>query len=266
VGGIGGVARWALAAAGAAVLLTAAAPTTGRADVTQEGTLRVAFAGQLSPRSLPRTGQASVAVSLSGQITTTDHSAPPQLRTITMAINRHGRLNPTGLPRCHFHQIQPASTLEAREACADSLVGTGSFQANVALPDQSPFPSNGKVLAFNGVLHGRPVVYAHIFGTKPLPISQVIAFHIHRIDGTYRVVLTAELPSVAAEWGYVSGLNLTLERRFRYHGSVHSYLSAGCPAPKGFNAAVYPFARASFGFDDGRTLRSDLIRSCRVRR
>jgi hypothetical protein len=27
-------------------------------------------------------------------------------QTITMAINRHGRLNPTCLPRCHYHQIQ----------------------------------------------------------------------------------------------------------------------------------------------------------------
>ncbi len=77
-------------------------------DVTQQGTLRVKFAGKLSPDRLPRTGLAPVAVSLSGQITTSDHSTPPQLSTITTAINRHGRLNPTGLPRCHYHQIQPA--------------------------------------------------------------------------------------------------------------------------------------------------------------
>lgn len=256
--------RAALTTAGVAILAVTAATAT-QATVTQQGTLRVAFAGQLSPNRLPRTGLAPVAVSLSGQITTTDRSAPPQLRTITMAINRHGRLNPTGLPRCHFHQIQPASTAEAREACASSLVGTGSFQANVALPDQSPFPSNGRVLAFNGTLHGAPVIYAHIYGTEPVPISQLITFRIRRIEGTYRVVLAAALPRVAAEWGYVSGLRLTLKRTFPYHGSIHSYISAGCPAPKGFNAAVYPFARAAFGFDDGRTLHSSLTRSCRVR-
>ncbi len=181
-----------------------------------------------------------------------------------MAINRHGRLNPTGLQRCHYHQIQPASTREALQACRRSLVGVGGFQANVALPDQSPFPSDGKVLAFNGVLHGRPVIYAHIYGTKPVPISQLIPFRIHRIEGTYRVVLSAELPRVAANWGYVSGLSLTLRRTFRYRGRIRSYLSAGCPAPAGFDAAAYPFARASFGFDNGRTLRSNLIRRCKV--
>ena len=33
---------------------------------------------------------------------------------------------------------------------------------------------------------------------KPVPISQLIVFRIHRIEGTYRVVLSAELPRVAA--------------------------------------------------------------------
>ena len=251
-----------LAAALAAVLLAAA---SSQATITQQGTLRVDFGGRIEPRSLPRGGLAPIAVSLSGQVSTTDESAPPQLRTITMAINRHGRLDPIGLPRCRYHQIQPASSAEAREACAASLVGTGTFQANVALPDQSPFPSNGRVLAFNGALHGRPVIYAHIYGTEPVPISQLIAFHIHRIAGSYRVVLSATLPRVAAEWGYVSGLSLTLKRTYRYRGRIRSYLSAGCPAPSGFDTAVYPFARASFGFDNGRTLHSTLTRSCTVR-
>lgn len=249
----------------AALLIAIASVAASTADTTQQGTLRVKFGGHLSPTRLPRTGLAPVAVALSGDITTTDHSTPPQLQTITMAINRHGRLNPTGLPRCHYHQIQPASTGEARAACSDALVGTGSFRANVALPDQSPFPSNGRVLAFNGVLHGRPVIYAHIYGTTPVPISQLVVFRIHRVEGTFRVVLSAQLPQVAAAWGYVSGLSLTLKRTFRYHGRAHSYLAAGCPAPKGFNSAIYPFARASFGFEDGRTLHSRLTRTCKVR-
>jgi hypothetical protein len=259
------VAKRGLATVSTVALFAGALAVSSPAAITQQGTLRVDFAGSLSPTRLPRTGLAPVAVSLSGRITTTDRSAPPQLERITMAINRYGRLDPTGLARCHYHQIQPASTKEAREACADALIGSGSFEANVALPDQSPFPSNGRVLAFNGVLHGEPVIYAHIYGTKPVPISQLVPFRIHRIKGTFRVVLSAELPRVAADWGYVSGLSLTLRRTYRYRGEARSYLSAGCPAPSGFDAAVYSFARAAFGFDDGRVLRSKLTRTCRVR-
>jgi hypothetical protein len=259
------VARRLSAAIVAALLVAGVSVAVSIADITQQGTLRVKFAGKLSPDRLPRTGLAPVAVSLSGDISTSDNSTPPQLQQITMAINRYGRLNSHGLPRCRYHQIQPASTGEARAACRSSLVGRGHFDANVVLPDQSPFPSDGRVLAFNGVQRGHPVIFAHIYGTKPVPTSQLIVFRIRRIEGTYRVVLTAELPRVAADWGYVSGLSLNLRRTYRHRGRIRSYLSAGCPAPRGFGGATYRFARASFAFEDGRTLRSVLTRSCKVR-
>ncbi len=236
-----------------------------QAEVAQQGNLRVSFQGKVAPHALPRVGTAPVSVSLSGAIKTTDGTAPPQLRTVTLAINRNGRLDYQGLPRCNFHQIQPATTAEAKEACRKSLVGTGSFEAHVALPEQSPFPSKGQVLAFNGNLHGRPVIYAHIFGTEPLPQSYVLAFRIRRTKGEYATTLEAELPRVAAEWGYVSGISLTLQRSFTYKGKRRSYLSAGCPAPKGFPGATFSFAKASFGFEDGRLLSSKLQRSCGVR-
>jgi hypothetical protein len=234
------------------------------AEIAQKESLRVAFDGGIAPRALPRHGNAPVAVTLGGNITTTDGSAPPQLRTISLAINRHGRLDYRGLPACRYHQIQPASTREAIEACHRSLVGRGEFRANVVLPEQSPFPSSGKVIAFSGTLHGRRVVFAHIYGTSPLPQSRVLAFELGRASGGYGTTLTAELPRVAADWGYVSGVSLTLERRFRYRGRPRSFVSASCPAPGNFTLATFPLARASFGFEDGRVLTATLVRSCKV--
>jgi hypothetical protein len=234
------------------------------AEVTQEGNLRVSFEGGIFPHALPRQGVAPVQVTLSGEIKTTDGLPPPQLRTISLAINRNGKLDYRGLPACHYHQIQPASTREAIETCPDSVIGKGDFKANVVLPEQSPFPSSGRVIAFNGTLHGRHVVFAHIYGTDPLPQSRVLSFELGRASGTYRTTLTAELPRVAAEWGYVSGVSLSLKRNFRYNGKDRSFLSAGCPAPKGFPGATFSLARASFGFEDGRTLSSTLTRSCGV--
>jgi hypothetical protein len=247
-------------------LLCLAIAAIAQAEVTQQGNLRVSFGGKIAPHKLPRFGDASVSVLISGAISTTDNSIPPQLRTITMAINRNGKLDHKGIPDCHFHQVQPASTQEAREACPNSLVGTGSFKANVALPEQSPFPSNGKILAFNGTLHGRPVIFAHIYGTEPLPTSFTLPFELkERGKGTYATILVAKLPRVAAQWGYISGVSLKLERRFRYRGQVHSYVSAGCPAPRGFPGATFTFARASFGFEGGKTLSRTMTRSCGVR-
>jgi hypothetical protein len=232
----------------------------------QKGNLRIAFWGHIAPRKLPRVGVGPVDVSISTSIATIDNSPPPQLRTIKLEINRNGRLDPRGLPACRFHLIQPASTAKARAACSAALVGHGTFQANVALPEQSPFPSNGEILAFNGRSHGKPVILAHIYGTEPLPTSFTLPFHIgHHRAGTYGLVLTAHLPQVAAEWGFIKGFSLTLGRRFRYRGNLHSYVSAGCPAPPGFPGSVFALARMHFGFDDGTTLPSTIVRDCHAR-
>lgn len=253
------------ATAVAAVALLTAGVGIASGEVAQKGNLRVSFAGKIAPHNLPRRGMAPVAVTLGGTITTTDGAPPPQLRTISLAINRNGHLDYEGLPRCNYHQIQPATTAEARAACPGSLVGSGSFSAHVVLPEQSPFPSTGKLLAFNGNLHGKPVIYAHIYGTEPLPQSYVLAFRLHRAGGDYGTQMVAQLPRVAAEWGYVSGVSLTLRRNFSYRGQRRSYLSAGCPAPKGFPGATFAFAKATFGFEDGRTVGSTLTRDCGVR-
>jgi hypothetical protein len=247
------------------LILSFSLATLAEGEVTQEGNLRVSFLGGIAPHALPRQGRSPVKVTLGGEIKTTDGTVPPQLRTISLAINRYGKLEYRGLLACHYHQIQPASTDEAIEACPDSVVGKGTFSANVVLPEQSPFPSAGKVIAFNGIFHGRHVIFAHVYGTAPLPQSNVLVFELGRIPGTYRTTLTAQLPQVAVEWGYVSGLSLSLQHSFKYRGRIHSFLSAGCPALRGFPGASFPFARAAMSFADGRTLAATLTRSCKVK-
>jgi hypothetical protein len=247
------------------VLCLLAVTSLAAAEVTQKGNLRVFFTGGVSPQALPRKGLAPVRVTFGGEIKTNDGAPPPQLRTITLALNRNGRLDYRGLPACHYRQIHPASSREAIESCPKSVIGTGSFAAHVKLPEQSPYPSDGKVTAFNGVFRGRHVVFAHVFGAKPLPQSQILIFKLGKTGGTYRTTLTAELPQVAAEWGYVSEVSLQISRVFKYRGRTHSFISAGCPAPPGFPGTVFSFAHASFGFEDGRTLGVTMTRSCKAK-
>lgn len=254
-------------AAFAASLLSLVFASAALAKVyIQKDDVRVAFSGRIAPHKLPRRGAAPVVVSVSAGITTTDRTPPPQLRRIKLEINRVGRLDARGLPICPFRRIQPASTAVAVDACSSALVGHGTFRANVALPEQSPFPSNGRILAFNGHMHGRSVILAHIYGTLPLPTSFTLPFEIeHSRSGTYGLTLVAHLPQVAAEWGFVHGISLTLGRNFRYHGNRHSYISAGCPAPPGFPGATFPLTRMAFDFEGGTKLRSVIVRNCHAR-
>lgn len=235
------------------------------AEVKQRGTLRVSVNGKFKPKRLPRKETAPISISFAGQIGTTDQSGPPQLRSISIEINRHGRLMHRGLPVCNVTEISPSTTRGALAACRASLVGDGSFSANVKLPEQSPFPSKGKVLAFNGRVGGKPAILAHIFGTDPVPSSYVLPFMIRSGKGDYGTVLDASLPRVTGDWGFVTGISMTLDRQFRYRGERYSYMAANCPAAPGFREAQFPLARTSFAFDGGTTMTSTLIRSCRVR-
>ena len=238
----------------------------GGATRVQQGSIRVALSGGLSPTRLPRTGAAPISVTVGGTISTTDPASPPQLRKVAFAFNRAGRLDTKGLPRCRRTDIDPSSTQQALRACGDALVGEGRFAAAVRLPEQSPFPSAGKVTAFNGVEHGKPVVFAHIYGTEPVPTSIVLPLRVRHAKGRFATLLEASLAGLTGEWGYVKSIDLRLGRRYRAGGRRHSFLSAGCPAPKGFPGAVFPLARASFSFDGGKTLSATLTRNCTVRR
>lgn len=251
---------------GVALLVLAGSAALASAEVSQRGTLRVAVSGKLTPTKLPRAGQAPIAVSVGGEITTTDASPAPTLKSLTIELNRNGRIDYAGLPVCPYDRIQPASSQRALHACRSSLVGRGTFSAEISLSGQDPYPTQGKLLAFNGISKGRQVLFGQIYAPRPFATSFVIVFSIEqRAKGTYGTVLSASLPPGLRSWGKLTGIKLTLSRGYTYKGERRSYLSAGCPAPKGFPGASFPFARASFGFEQGPTLSSTLTRSCKAR-
>jgi hypothetical protein len=232
-------------------------------ETAQKGNLRVSFSGALNPKQLPRHGTAPIAVRIGGRISTTDGGDPPGLERIEMAINRAGRFDPRALPACRLDQIQPASTSYARRVCGSARVGDGAFSASIAIPEQSPYPSQGTVTAFNGVVGGRPVILLHIYGAQPVPTSFTLPLEFRRGSGRFSVALRGDLPTVDTHVGFVTGISLQLDGGPA--AGKHPYLSAGCPAPQGFGGALFPLARASFTFADGRALSSTLVRRCSAR-
>jgi hypothetical protein len=228
--------------------------------------LRVSVSGELSPHRLPRHGAASIAVSVGGKFTTTDQSLAPQLRTLRIELNRNGRLDTRGLPVCRTDQIVPASTARALKACRSALVGRGSFSVDVVLGGQEPYPTRGRLLVFNSTYKRRPALLGQIYSPHPFATSFVIPFVIHEQEhGRYGIALTASLPAALGNWGHVTGIQMRLSRRYLYRGRRHSFISAGCPAPKGFPGALFSLARTTFGFADGRKVSSSLTRSCMAR-
>lgn len=259
-------ASWVALLGAVTVLALLFAVLSAHGEVIQRGNLRISLAAELQPNRLPRRGGAPVAVSIDSRLATTDRSEPPSLRSLRIEINRHGRLDTNGLPECKIAQIQPATTARALASCRAALVGRGSFSLDVLLGSQEAYPTTGRLLLFNGRWQSRPALLGQFFAAHPFANSFVIPFRVEQLGrGRYGIALSARFPPAFINWGHVTALQMRLSRRFRYRGARHSFLSAGCPAPAGFDLVSFPLARVSFDFNDGARLSSTVTRRCRTR-
>jgi hypothetical protein len=249
-----------------ALLVALALAATASATVVQEGTLRVSISAQLKPYRLPRTDPAPIKALIAGHVFTSTGATPPQLRRMTVLINKHGELRPGDIPTCSLGQIHPATTAQARERCGQALVGSGHFWASVVLPEQGVYHTTGRLLAFNGLVAGKPAFLAQIYTTQPFPSSFVVPFSIRHIDqGPYGTELSGALPEALGDWGFVNRIKMTLGRETQIEGTTHTYLAASCPAPEGTKGASFPLAQANFIFLGGESLSATVTKSCGVK-
>jgi hypothetical protein len=250
-----------------ATTLLLCAGVSARAEVNQDGDLIVSFDGGLSPTKLPRRTLAPVAVRVAGNVksATGNEDSLPQLRKIAVAINRQGHLFDRGLPTCQVSAIQPATEAEARAICGSALVGSGHVTVQVHLPTQQPFTVKAKLLAFNGPHeNGHKLILAQAYAKSP-PGSFILTFRLSRHRGLFGTILSTTLPKSAQNWAYITHFDMTLRRIYTYRGARRSFVSAACRAPDGFNTILFPFAKATYGFDNGQSLTTSVARSCRVR-
>lgn len=254
---------WAIALT---LLVAFGAAGAAQAEKWIVGNLVVTFDGRISPHALPRTSVAPVSVAVESSFATTDESdPPPQLRTIAIGINRAGQIDDRGLPTCRVHKIQPATIRAAKQICGDAIVGRGHVEGRVDLANQPAFTFKGPMLVFHAERAGGDRrLFAQVYGSKP-PSAFVLTFKIVPKKGTFGTLIETFLPKSARKWAYVTRFDMRLRRIYTYKGRQHSFISAGCAAPAGFPGAVFPFARANFGFAGGRQVTSTLIRDCAVR-
>jgi hypothetical protein len=250
----------------ATIALLAVLVTTAQGELVQEGNLRVSFEGNITPHVLPRATPAPVTVHLDSSIGTVDGSRPPPLRKVSVAVNRTGHVFLADLPICASGELEQTSTAAALALCRGALVGHGTFDARVEFASGPPIPVNGRVLIFNSRIAGKAALLLHIYNSSPVRLAFVVPFTIdRRQNGAFGTVFTARIPHIASDRGYVTGIRLTLERKYAFRGRRRSVFSASCAAPPGFPGAPFTLAKASFYFENGKRLTSALVRDCAVR-
>jgi hypothetical protein len=235
-------------------------------ETVRQGALQVSFGGSVSPSSLPRTGTTPVAVTIRGHVRALGGGPPPSLRRIAIEVNRVGVLDRFGLPTCPLGRLRASSTANALAACRGALVGEGRVSGVLVLPEQEPTPFGGRVVAFNGRLpDGRPAILAHLFTSRPAPLTFVLAFALGHARGTFGTRLVATVPARTRRTAHITSFALRLGRVFSVAGERRGFLSAGCPAPEGFPSATFPLVRASYGFVGEKTVADTLVRTCHAR-
>jgi hypothetical protein len=242
------------------VLALGAAGTN--AALVQHGGTRVTLQAQVRPFKLPRVGAAPIAMSVAGHVAGVDGGTPQQLRRIDIKVNRNAHLDLHGYPTCRISQIQPAPSARALRDCGGAAIGAGHFWLDVVLPEQGTYPTQGRLLLFNGRYRGRPVLLAHVFSTDPFNLSFVLVFKIHHpSEGTYSTEVSTYLPRALGNWGYLDRIKLTLRGDRRAEGQRQAFFTASCPAPPDVRFVSYHLAFATLTFSD-QTLSTRLDKVC----
>jgi hypothetical protein len=243
-------------------LAIAAFASPASAELSAQGDLFVRFDGDIAPHALPRATLAPIAVRIEGTIRGLGGSEPPPLRKISIALNKGGHLDTTGLAVCPRSRIASADPSSALARCGPALVGGGTFTARTAVVGQPAETVPGEMLLFNAKHQGHTAILGLVFQRKPLPVNRLVVFRIQRTGGAFGTTITGYLPASMNRNGYLKTISLNFQRSYTYRGQQHAYLSASCPTPKGVPITTFPFARTSMGFADGRTLSATLRRSC----
>lgn len=252
-----------LLAAAFALLVISIAPALAEQIGTPD--VVVSFDGRVSPRQLPRQHPAPITLELSGSVRGTEGGAPPRLDRIDLAFGARGRLDTEGLPVCPRARLRNATQRQALARCRGALVGRGEITAEVPLNPADPIPARAGVFVFNALSHGHPAAWVHAYSASP-PVSFLLPFYLRRVaTGAYGVLMRSPVRHALGRWPRLRSFQITLGRRFRVGGELHSYLNGRCPLPPRFHGLSVPVARATYHFAPRPTLTQPILRRCQVR-
>jgi hypothetical protein len=242
----------ALALCALGALLIAAAG----AETVRVGNLVITIDGGITPKKLPKKEAAPITLKLNGTLKSSDGTHPAALKTLDLEFDRHGHLNTKGLATCTAAKLQSTLTSQAKASCPEALVGQGRVSAEIAFPEQAPFPASGPLLIFNGAPKGaKQVLIFHVYAHVPAPTTFVTTAVISKQGGKYGTRAEVAIPTIVSGQGSLTSFEAKIARTFTYKGKKQALLTASCPT-----GTLY--AHGEFSFADGTRASGDVVRPC----
>ncbi len=237
-------------------LIALTATATALAETVQAGNIIISIEGAISPTKLSKKTPTPITLKLNGSIKTADGSHVPALKTLDLEFDKHGTIYTKGLPTCSPSKLQATTTEAALKACRKSLVGKGEVSAEIALPEQTPFPASGPLLIFNGPPQGKkPVLVFQVYAHVPAATTFVTKAVIGKAHGIYGTSTLVEIPKIVAGQGSLTSFSATIHKTWSYKGQKKSLLYATCPSG-------HLFAHGAFNFVEGTTISGDIAKKC----
>jgi hypothetical protein len=252
--------------AGFASIVAVVSLTSGGASATTvlAGNLLIKISGHTSPKALPKNEMAPVSFHGSASISTRDGSHIPAALGTQLLVDKHIGLDTTGLPTCSLGEIEARTPAEAMGACGDALIGKGTSTAQVQFPESAPFEASGPLLAFNGPSGGgggyggsgyNEQLY-YVYADVPVPTALIAIGKVSKATGRYGYEISISIPKIAGGAGSFDSAEFTIDRKWTYKGTKHSFLNAEC-ANGHFDAQV------GIAFGDGTNLKGNVVNACR---
>lgn len=215
--------------------------------------------GGFKPELLPKHHDAPIKLYGGGKVSTLSGDLPPILDTIEFEFDKHGHVDTTGIEVCTAGKLQATDVPAARRACPHAIVGKGFGRATVAFPEQNYIPVSSPITAFNGPKkNGNDTILFHAFTTVPVATTFIVPVVIEKIhNGIYGYRVKAKIPKIAGGYGHPISGRLTVDRKTRVKGKLHSYVNARCELGR-------LQARGKFVFKDGTRLAGTFLRACKA--
>ena len=231
--------------AAAALLVALGAAGVAQAEVEQQGDVIVNFDGGISPRALPRTGVAPVAVTIDSSFKIRRRGRP------AAAAADRSRSGSTGAARSSTAACRPAGCARSSRRRSRRRSGSAAARSSAAAtsrcvstsPTSRRSPSRARCSSSTPKRSGGDRrLLAQVYGLQAAVGLRAQLQDRQRAGRIRHGDQDDRCRSRPRKWAYVTHFDMKLRRIYTYQGQKHSYVSAGCAAPDGFPGAVYAFA------------------------
>lgn len=214
--------------------------------------------GGVLPKALPRRKMVPITFYAKGKIADVNGGHPPALQEVILDTDKNAMIDVKGYPTCKSGQLQARDTATAKKVCGPAIIGEGTTDVEVLLPEQAPIPAHSRLLVLNGgVKGGVTTLFIHAYITQPTPAAIVTTVKIKKEHkGRYGLKSVASIPLIVNGAGSVKAFNLKIHKIFRYKGKKKSVLTARC-ADGHFSAEVEAV------FRNGDRGQGTVIRTCK---